>query len=120
MLPGRYRLKNNRSFNYIYRKGKSVGGRYSVLLYTEAKGSLMVGFSVSKKIGCSVTRNLAKRRLRESVRSFLPELKSGYHLIFVARSSITSANFHEIKQNLYKLAQKAGLLAEGKNENALH
>ena len=80
----------------------------------------MIGFSVSKKIGCSVVRNLTKRRLREAVRSFLPEIKSGYHLIFVARSTITSANFHEIKQNLYGLAQKAGLLAEGKNEDALH
>lgn len=120
MLPGRYRLKNNRSFNYIYRKGKSIGSRYAVLLYTEAKSSLMVGFSVSKKTGGSVTRNLIKRRMRESVRSFLPELKTGYHLIFVARTSITSANFQEIKETLKKLVKKAGLLTEGKNEEALH
>ncbi len=120
MLPGRYRLKNNRSFNYIYRKGKSVGGRVSVLLYTEARGSLMIGFSVSKKIGCSVVRNKVKRRMREAVRSFLPELKSGHHLIFVARSSIISADFEQIKATLYTLVSKAGLLAKNVNENGLH
>ena len=97
-----------------------MGGRLAVLLYTEARGSLMIGFSVSKKTGGSVTRNLVKRRLRESVRAILPNLKNGYHLIFVARSSIVSANFQEIKETIYKLVKKAGLLAEGKNENPLH
>ncbi len=116
MLPERYRLKNNRSFNYIYRKGKSIGGRYSVLLFTEARGSLMVGFSVSKKVGGSVVRNLVKRRMREAVRTFLPELKSGYHLIFVARSGIVSANFQEIRDTLFRLVQKAGLMIEGGKE----
>lgn len=73
----------------------------------------MIGFSVSKKIGGSVTRNLVKRRMREAVRSFLPELKSGYHLIFVARSSIVSADFQNVRETLYRLVQKAGLLVKG-------
>ena len=76
----------------------------------------MIGLSVSKKIGGSVTRNLVKRRMREAVRSFLPEIKSGYHLIFVARSSITSADFQNVRETLYRLVQKAGLLAKGTDQ----
>lgn len=75
----------------------------------------MIGFSVSKKIGGSVTRNLIKRRMRAAVRSFLPELKNGYHLIFVARSGIVSADFQDIRDTLYRLVKKAGLLTEGTN-----
>ena len=73
----------------------------------------MIGFSVSKKIGGSVTRNLVKRKMREAVRSFLPEIKSGYHLIFVARSCIASATFQEIRDSLIRQVAKAGLLYEG-------
>ncbi len=73
----------------------------------------MIGFSVSKKIGGSVTRNLVKRKMREAVRSFLPKIKSGYHLIFVARSSITLASFTEIRDSLERQVKKAGLIVEG-------
>ena len=81
-----------------------------MLLYTEAKGRLLVGFSVSKKVGCAVTRNLVKRRMREAVRSFLPEVKLGYHMIFVAREGADSISFEELKKAMYGEVKRAGLL----------
>lgn len=120
MLPARNRLKNNRTFNYIYRKGKSVGGAYSVLLYTEARGRLLIGFSVSKKIGGSVTRNLVKRRLRESVREIIPNLKDGYHVVIVAREAILGAEFLKLKSAIKLQFERAGLLKEKSDEIPLH
>jgi len=46
------------------------------------------GFTATKKIGGSVVRNRAKRRLREAARLTLPELgRPGCDYVFVARAA---------------------------------
>ncbi len=82
------------------------------MLYTEARGRLLIGFSVSKKIGGSVTRNLVKRRMREAVRSCIDDIKSGYHLVFVAREGILDADFEKLKSAVRLQLKRAGLLNE--------
>ena len=45
-------LKKNREYGFVYRRGKSCGGHYMVLLCVFRKyGGLKAGFSVSKKVG---------------------------------------------------------------------
>lgn len=49
-----------------------------------------VGFTASKKIGNSVFRNRAKRRLREVARAVLPDLaQAGWDYVLVARPGAT-------------------------------
>lgn len=74
-------------------------------------GGVRVGFSVSKKVGNSVVRNRARRRMKEAYRTLLPELKGNHSLVFVARESIARAEFHEICSQMRKLAQRAGILS---------
>ena len=62
-----FSLKRNKQFRQVYRKGKSVGSRQLVLIYARSRADKVhVGFSVSKKLGNSVSRNRIKRRLREA------------------------------------------------------
>lgn len=52
--------------------------------------SVRVGFTASKKIGNSVFRNRAKRRLREVARAILPTLAvAGWDYVLVARPGAT-------------------------------
>lgn len=72
-------------------------------------GGVRVGFSVSKKVGNSVIRNRARRRMKEAYRTILPELSGNYSLVFVARESIARAEFKEICAQMRKLMQRAGI-----------
>lgn len=110
-MQTKYRLRNRASFNYIYRKGVSFSNKEMVLIFVKSQGSLKVGFSVSKKVGESVQRNRVKRQMRECFRLMIPDIKSGYNIVFVARSTVYGVKTSEIAVSMRSLLNKAGLLA---------
>ena len=95
-----YKLKKRASFNYIYRKGAVFSNKDFVLYLVKTKGTLKIGFSVSKKVGGSVQRNRVKRQMRESVRLMIPEIDAGYNFIFVARSTVYGKKSSEIADSM--------------------
>lgn len=53
--------------------------------------AVRVGFTATRRIGGSVLRNRAKRRLREAARSLLPQLaREGCDYVLVARTGAPS------------------------------
>jgi ribonuclease P protein component len=103
-MERRYRLKKNRAFQYVYRKGHSVACRNLVMLLAPGR-ELKIGFSVSKKTGNAVTRNRIKRRLRECFRPYLGDVKTGLYVI-VARPSAAEAAFDDLKRDVRYLLKK--------------
>ena len=103
-MERRYRLQKNRTFQYVYRRGRSVACRDLVMLYARGRG-LQVGFSVSKKVGNAVTRNKVKRRLRECFRHYLGDVKNGLYVI-VARPSAAGATFQSLQRDVRYLLKK--------------
>lgn len=58
----------------------------------EGADGVRVGFTCSKKVGNAVTRNRAKRRLREIARALLPGLgQPGWDYVLVGRPGATVA-----------------------------
>jgi ribonuclease P protein component len=120
-----YSLKKNRDFQFTYRMGKSVGSRLCTLIYVRDRrkprpsrreeplcaNTVRVGFSVSKKLGNSVIRNRAKRRLREAFSPLLPLVKPGHNLIVIARTAVLDEPFLDLRHGLRSLLKKADLLA---------
>ena len=119
MLKPIYRLKKRKTFNYIYRNGKSVGADCLTLVYTYCKpkggvadsgvGGILVGFSASKKVGNSVVRHRTVRKMREAVRPLLANMAPNHNYIFVAKDVIREKTVIEIKQVCEKVLKKAGL-----------
>lgn len=114
-MQSKYRLKSRASFNYIYKKGKSVSNKHLVLVYVKTQQPMKVGFSVSKKVGNSVTRNRIKRLLKESFRSMIPEVNQNFNYIFVARSAVVGLTYWEIRESMVQLLKKADKLTSSEN-----
>ena len=85
-------LRRNGDFSSIYKKGKSVGDRFVVVFYR--KNNLpytRIAFLASKKVGNSVTRNRARRLMKESYKTIQEQLAIGYDIIFIARKTIINS-----------------------------
>jgi ribonuclease P protein component len=113
-MERRYRLKKNRAFQYVYRKGHSVACRNLVMLLAPGR-ELKIGFSVSKKTGNAVPRNRIKRRLRECFRPYLGDVKTGLYVI-VARPSAAEAAFDDLKRDVRYLLKKQDALRKPSGE----
>ena len=113
LLNRTYSLKRHKEFRFTYRTGRQVGGGSFVLVTARnRKGKVQVGFSVSKKIGNSVTRNRAKRRLKACFSPLLPRVKPGYNLIFIARSGALTAPFLSMQKSMVAALQRSGVYEE--------
>lgn len=113
MLPKPNRLKKEKDFDQVFKKGKSIGGDFlflKVFNRDENKESRF-GFVVSTKVDKKATvRNKVKRRLREIVRSNLAQIKKGKDVVIVAQPKIKNQSFDSISNALLSKFKKAGLL----------
>jgi ribonuclease P protein component len=66
------------------------------------------GFSVTKRVGKAVQRNRVKRLLREIMRK--QSLRSGWDIVFIARSSAVESSYHELESTVTGLLNRARLL----------
>ena len=105
------RLTRKSQYTTVFSQGKSWANELLIIktLPNELDWSRF-GFSVSKRVGKAVIRNRVKRLLRECARLTL--CKPGWDIVFIARSAISEANYHQLKRAVEELTQRAKLLQE--------
>jgi ribonuclease P protein component len=104
-------LRDKRDFSRLYKRGKSVGGRYVVLFYIKNNFPYnRRAFLASKKVGNSVKRNRARRLMKESWRGFESRLKGGWDILFIARNTIDGIKCQEVEKSMIAVLTKSNLL----------
>ncbi len=109
-------LKKNREFSHVYGKGKSYSTKYLVMLLLPRRyGGVRAGFTVSKKVGCSVRRNKLRRRLKECVREYLPRTQGSAWIVIIGRVGSAECEYSELNRDVRYLLKRQGLLKDGGN-----
>jgi len=121
----RFRLTRSEDFKRVRRSGKSYAHPLVVLIALKSEKSdqprVRVGVAAGRTVGTAVTRNRAKRLLREAMRTLIPNIAlrlrstkdnaSNLDLMLIARPRLASASLEDTRQALLTLLQSAQLLS---------
>ena len=112
-LNQKFRLTKTSNFQRVRQNGKSYAHPLVVLI-TQPNGSSnsKVAISASRSVGNAVQRNKAKRKIREIIRSEVPQITPGWDILILARQRISGASFLELKNALDQLLTRASLKIE--------
>lgn len=113
------RLRHPQEFRRVWAGGRSWVHPLLVLWALPNDLSYSrIGLTASRKVGNAVSRNRARRLLREAARHVYPEIVAGWDLLLVARSSLLRVTSPLVIEALRQTLQRAGLvnsLPEGVN-----
>jgi len=113
------RLRRRQEFLAVARRGRRWAAPGVVLQAwrREANGEraapARVGFTVSRKVGGSVTRNRARRRLRAAAGAVLPDHAApGHDYVLIGRAATPGRPFGALVKDLETAMRKLGVWRE--------
>ena len=103
----------NNDFRRIYARGKSYVSPL-VVVYTlkNRTKNVRVGITTNTKVGNAVQRNRSRRVIREAFRALAPRVRPGFDLVLVARGKTPYVKSTDVRRQLERQLQAAGLLRE--------
>lgn len=105
-------LTLNKEYRRVYYRGRAFSTPIAVVyLLKNHKSANRLGLTASKKTGCAVRRNRARRVMKEAYRLLEQKLPVGYDYVLVARARTAEIKTQEMMAVLEKAAAK---LAGGK------
>lgn len=112
------KIKMNRDFQRIYRKGRYAVSK-GLVIYMQPNPLKInrIGITASKKYGKSVQRNRIRRLIRESYRTLQERIKPGYDFIIVARKADEAhPGYHQIVKEMRYILRKLNAITEKNSE----
>jgi len=110
----KFRLTRSTDFKRVRRSGRSYAHPLIVLIaIPNNEKALRIGIAAGRSVGNAVKRNRSKRLLRASVHAILGEMSPGWDIVILARQSLSSATYLQIKEALFSLLNRARLINIG-------
>lgn len=112
-MPDFVSLNKNRDFRRIYNRAESFVDPALVVYFIKNRaGFCRFGITVTKKIGCAVKRNRAKRVIREAIRACAGNISGNYDFVIVARTKTVYLKSTEVTAVFKEILKKAGIYYE--------
>ncbi len=114
MFPRSARLKKRSQFLTVAAGARKapMPGLVLQALRRDDGDAARVGFTVTKKVGNSVTRNRARRRLREALRVVEQDTPlSGLDLVLIGRDGTGRRGFTDLVEDLRRALRKTGAVS---------
>ena len=112
MLPRQNRIKKEKDFEIIFKKGKVFKNNFLVLRFVNNnlktnRLAIVISQKVSKK---ATERNKIRRRISVIVENIINGLKDGLDLVFLVLPQANNKSYLEIKSAVEDIIKKSGLL----------
>ena len=100
-------IKRRNDFKRVYAKGHRQFGPNLVICFLPNRlKKIRFGVSASKKVGCAVQRNRARRIMKEACKDL--DTKFGfYDIVIVAKPSILALKMQAVREEVLSLMVKA-------------
>lgn len=104
-------LKLNKDFKRLYYRGKCVAC-HNVVIYAQKNRfeKTRLGLTCGKSVGGAVSRNRAKRLMRESFRILSPRIKDNFDIVIVAKSRISDKKCGDVLRDVKYAFKKLGII----------
>lgn len=100
-------LTLNKEYRRVYYRGRAFSTPIAVVyLLKNHRAVNRLGLTASKKTGCAVRRNRARRIMKEAYRLLEQQLPRGYDYVLVARARTAEIKTQEMMAVLQKAAAK--------------
>lgn len=109
-------MKKNYEFRNVLSKGTYYSGKYmeAFIKKNEKEKVNYLGIAISVKLAKAVKRNYIKRLIRENYQQYEEFLKEGNRIVFLWKKKVSTenANFHNIKNDMKIIFEKAKIIEE--------
>jgi ribonuclease P protein component len=95
-FPRHERLRPAGDIQAVFQRGKREEQPGFIALWRVGKHGRKAGFAVSRQVRSAVSRNRARRRLREAYRHYRLTLPDHIEVMFVARPAALSRTFSDL------------------------
>jgi len=111
-LKKEFRIKKNKEFQEVFKKGQSFANRQFVVykLGKQEQKHFRIGLSVSKKIGNAVTRNRVKRYIRQAFLELEMKLNPEADYVIIARKPVADMGYDEVWKSLNHVLKIAKII----------
>ena len=107
-LPPDLRVRKRRDFEKAYEEGKKIVTReFALFARPNGEQYSRLGITTTRRLGKAVTRNRARRLVREAYRTHRQDMPTGFDFVFVVRPPLLEKKPRELGPILVEAAGAA-------------